>query len=271
MRTLHLILSLVCSGAILFADTASPLKSVELFSIEQISGDGKVEFKLNEQTEVIEFGKDKSHYGLGLVFTQKNLPDSYKKSIGNFQVIQIALGNRGTASSELIPQFGALTLKVSKIPTLRPIKIKIQDTQKADKQKEESGFIVFNSSQMKLNNDDQEKLKNTFFSESGEINLSPVGNAERILVKSEGKSLSFRRQMMSLSIQAEVGNPFNTGRGKLSGSVQFPVYWATEKGSENLVSELAQKSLDRNPEIIPPEEAPRTIASPDDSRRAPKR
>lgn len=271
MRKINLVLFVACFSSLFFAESPTPLKSVELFSIEQISGEGKVDFKLNDQTEVIEFGKDKSHYGLGLVFTQKNLPDTYKKSIGNFQVIQIALGNRGTASSELMPQFGALTLKVSKIPTLRSIKIKIQDTQKADKQKEESGFVVFNSSQMKFSNDEQEKLKNTFFSDSGEITLSPIGNMERVLVKSEGKSLSFRRQMMSLGIQAQVSSPFNTVKGKLSGTVQFPIYWAIEKESEKLVSELAQKSLDRNPEIIPPEQAPRTIASPDDSKPASNR
>ncbi|NDD03614.1 MAG: hypothetical protein EB078_01795, partial [Proteobacteria bacterium] len=214
------------------------LKTMEIFSVDQIAGEGQLDFKLGESNESIEFGKDKTHYGLGLVFTQNNLPESYQKMIGDYQVIQIALGNRGNIPADLQPQFGSITIKVKKIPTLRPIRINIQDIQKADKEKRESAFFVFNSSQTKISTDDQEKLKATFFSETGVITLSPIGSAEKVTVKSEGKNLPFKKQMMKLMVNGQVGNPFTTVKGSLLGTVQFPIYWAAETESQELVSGL---------------------------------
>jgi len=245
------------------AEVSLPLKNSGFFSIEDLPGEGKIEFKIGEQTEVVELGKDKTQYGMGIVFSQKNLPESFNRGLGKLQLIQIALGNRGKQPGDSVTQFGAFMLRTDRIPTNTMIKLPLLDSGKADREPVPGGFIIFNSSQFKMGIEDQEKLKTTFFSERGEITLVPSGTAESLMIRKEGyKKLPFKRQMMDLIVEAQLGTPFSSEKGTLKGTVKFPLYWPSGEDADSFVSKLAQESLERHPEIGPEGEATRGLASP---------
>ena len=246
-----------------FADASLPSVSKSLFSLENLPGKGSLNFVLGQQNENLEFGKDKSFYTLALVFERKNLPASVAKTITKHQVIQIALGNRVDAQTDRLAQFGAMTLKVREVPKTESISLKCQDLSKADKSQSESAFIIFNSSQTKLSVEDQDKLKNTVFSESGQVKITPIGTPEKILVKHQGKNLAFKRQLMSLTIDSNLSTPFSSERGSLKGTVEVPFFWPSGSESNRLVAELAKESLEKESDIFPPLQAPRTLASPE--------
>lgn len=250
-------------NTLLIAEIPVLSKSNSLFSIENISSEGKLEFKIGQQNELIEYGKDKPHYGIGMVFLQKNLPESFLKDLGKHELIQIALGNKGN-TGELVTQYGAITLRLPKIPTQGKITLKFQDVSKPDKSRNESAFLIFNSSQMKFSMDDQEKLKNTFFTNSGELTLSPLGSAQTVSIKNKGTKLAFRKQTVRIEIKANLGTPFTSDKASLSGNVEIPLYSPASEEADAFISELAETSLERNPEISPPLESPRTLASPEE-------
>lgn len=253
-----------------FSEVPLPGQSGNFFSIEDLDNSGQLEFKMGDKVETLEFGKGKAHYGMGLVFSRKNLPRSFVKTIGKNEILQIAFGNRNTASPDLITQFGSLSLKLEELPSQAMLKLSFQDTSKADKDQGPSAFLILNSPQMTFSQEDQEKLKTTVFSESGEISLTPKDAIEKISISNAGKRLSFRRRSISLDIDAKVGTPFSGSKGSLKGTLQIPVFWPHGTEADAFVAELAETSLDKNPEISPPKIAPRTLASPEESLK-PKR
>jgi hypothetical protein len=237
-------------------------KTNNLFSIENLTSEGKLEFKIGQQTELIEYGKDKPHYGIGMVFLRKNLPDSFTKDLGKNEIIQIALGNKGN-TGELITQYGAITLRLAQISKQNKMTFTFQDVSKPDKSRTESAFIMFNSSQMKFSSDDQEKLKNTFFSSSGELTLTPVGTSQAVFIKNKGTKLPFQKQTIQLDIKAALATPFTSEKASLTGTVEMALYSPSGEEADDFIAELAENSLEKNPEISPPTEAPRTLASPE--------
>jgi len=254
----------------IFAEVPLPGQSSPFISIETLENSGQLEFKVGEKTETFEFGKGKPHYAMGLVFSRKNLPTSFAKSIGQNQMIQIALGNRNTSAPDLITQFGSLTLKIEELPSDNALKLPFQDTSKADKDQGQSAFLILNSSQMTFSQEDQEKLKSTYFSESGEISVTSTKAVEKISLPNTGKKLSFKRKNISFNIDAKLATPFSGEKGSLKGTVQIPVFSPQGAEADAFVAELAETSLDKNPEISPPKEAPRTLASPEETLK-PKR
>jgi hypothetical protein len=254
----------------IFAEVPLPGQSSSFISIETLENSGQLEFKVGEKTEIFEFGKGKPHYAMGLVFSRKNLPSSFAKSIGQNQIVQIALGNRSTSAPDLITQFGSLTLKIEELPSSDVLKIAFQDTSKAEKDQGQSAFLILNSSQMTFSQEDQEKLKSTHFSETGEVTVTPSKTVEKVSLPNGTKKLSFKRKNLSLNIDAKLGTPFSGEKGSLKGTVQIPVFWPQGTEADAFVAELAESSLDKNPEISPPKEAPRTLASPEETLK-PKR
>jgi hypothetical protein len=267
-KLLFFILVLAFQG--IFAGVPLPGQASGFISIETLENSGQLEFKVGEKTELFEFGKGKPHYAMGLVFSRKNLPSSFANSIGKNQIIQIALGNRNATAPDLITQFGSLTLKIEDFPGTDALKVTFQDTSKAEKDQGQSAFLILNSSQMTFSQEDQEKLKSTYFSESGEIVVTPSNAVEKISLPNGTKKLSFKRKNFSLTLDAKLGTPFSGGKGSVKGTFQIPVFWPHGTEADAFVSELAESSLDKNPEISPPKEAPRTLASPEETLK-PKR
>jgi len=263
-------LILVLAFQRIFAGVPLPGQSAKFPSIDNIENSGQLQLKVGDKTETFEFEKDKPHYAMGLVFSRKNLPSSFAKTIEKNQIIQIALGNRNASAPDLITQFGALTLKIEQVPSSSPVKLTFQDTSKADKDLGQSAFLILNSSQMTFSQEDQEKLKSTQFSESGEILITPANTVEKISLPNAGKKLSFKRRNLTLAIDAKLGTPLSGEKGTLKGTVQIPVFWPNGDEAEAFVAELAETSLDKNPEISPPKESPRTLASPEETLK-PKR
>lgn len=264
MKKLKLLIFFLLAQNI-FCEVPLSGQSGSFISIEELDNSGELEFKMGEKTEKLEFGKGKAHYGMGLVFSRDNLPASFLKTIGKNQIIQIALGNRNGSVPDLITQFGALTLKVEEVPSSTVLRIPFQDTSKADKDPGQSAFLILNSSQMTFALEDQEKLKSTTFSESGEIQLTPSEKVEKISIPNAGKRFSFKQRMLKLNIDSKVGTPFSGEKGTLKGSIQIPIFWPQGTEANAFVAELAEASLEKNPEITPPKEAPRTLASPEET------
>ena len=71
---------------------------------------------------------------------------------------------------------------------------------------------------------DEEKLKGTYFAQSGTITATTVGISTKMLIRSQGKSLSFRKQSLRLIIDAKLVTPFNTQETSLSGAIEIPIY-----------------------------------------------
>ena len=245
-----------------FCEVPLPGKSAGFISVDNLENNGQLEFKMGEKTEVLEFGKDKAQYGMGLFFSRSNLPPTFLKSINNNQILQITFGNRNTSAPDLVTQFGALTVKLDQLPSVTALKMPFQDTTIADKDTGQSAFVILNSSEMRFSQEDQEKLKTTHFSESGELTLTPSDKVEKVSIPVGGKKMAFRRGAFTLSIDAKMGTPFSNEKGTLKGSIEIPVFWPNGTEANAFVAELAETSLDKNPEISPPKEAPRTLASP---------
>jgi hypothetical protein len=253
-----------------FAEVPLPGQSSNFISIETLENSGQLEFKVGEKTETFEFAKGKPHYAMGLVFSRKNLPSSFAKTIGKNQIIQFAFGNRNASAPDLITQFGSLTLRIEEFPTSKALKLPFQDITKADKDQGQSAFLILNSSQMTFSQEDQEKLKSTHFSESGEVGVTPSTTSDKISIPNSGKKLSFKRRNLTLTIDAKLGTPFSGEKGTLKGTLQIPVFSPQGSEADAFVAELAETSLDTNPEISPPKEAPRSLASPEETLK-PKR
>ncbi|MFM8268815.1 MAG: hypothetical protein ACKN9V_01390 [Pseudomonadota bacterium] len=248
-----------------FGEVPLPGQSNGFISVDELENSGQLEFKLGEKTEKFEFGKGKPHYAMGLLFSRKNLPDSFVKTIGTNQILQIAFGNRIDSAPDLITQFGSLTLKIEELPSSTPVKVPFQDMTKADKDLGQSAFLIMNSSQMRFSLDDQEKLKTTLFSESGELGLTTIEKAQKISLPNTGKRLSFKRSTVAITVDATIGTPFSGTKGSLKGIIQIPVFWPQGTEANAFVADLAETSLDKNPEISPPKTAPRTLASPEET------
>lgn len=247
-----------------FGEVPVPGNSSGFISVADLENSGRLELKMGEKTETLEFGKDKPAYAMGLFFSKNNLPRAFAKTMGDNQILQIAFGNRNTSAPDLITQFGALTLKLEALPTTTALAIPFQDTSKPDKDPGASAFLILNSNQMRFSQEDQEKLKTTHFSESGELTLRPVDKPQKTLIPISGKRLSFKRGTFSLTIDTKMGSPFTNDKGSIKGSIELPVYLPQSDEANSFISELAETSLDKNPEISPPKQAPRTLASPEE-------
>ena len=250
------------------SEMAIPGLNQNFFSLDELPSDGKIEIKVGDKTESLELGKNKSQYAMGLFFSKKHLPEKFFKSLGDRQALQIAFGNRGSSSGEFMSQFGSLHIKLNRFPTATPSRIKMHDTLQHKREKSDSAFLIFNSSQSRFTAEEQEKLKTTFFSESGDITLNTSEAPQSVWVKHDGQRLAFKRQLLQVTLVATLGTPFNHEKGQVTGTFKTPVYWPASPEASAWMNKLTQSQLERAPEITPPEQAPRSLASPEDPQRA---
>lgn len=253
-----------------FSEMAIPGLNQNFFSLDELPSDGKIEIKMGDKTESLDLGKNQSQYAMGLFFSRKHLPEKFFKSLGDRQALQIAFGNRGSSSGELMSQFGSLHIKLSRFPTATPTRIKMHDTLQYKKEKSDSAFLIVNSSQSRFTAEEQEKLKTTFFSESGDITLTTSDAPQSVWVKHDGQRLAFKRQLLQVTLVATLGTPFNNEKGQVTGTFKSPVYWPASAEASAWMKKLTQTQLERAPEITPLEQAPRSLASPEDPQKTKK-
>lgn len=233
---------------------------------DSLESEGKLEFSLSQSKETLEFGKLQSAFGMGLIFFSKNLPKNFSKSIGNQSIIQISLGNRNPSENQ-ITQFGSLSIKTSALRLKKPLEVLFQDINQKNAPQRESVFLVINPSRTIKGSTDTEKLQGTFFSEQGKLQVSPKGKIKIASFKVEGQYLRFRKQTMTLVLDAKLGSPFSDDKGQIKGSIDIPFFWPAEPAADKWIKKIAQNSLEVFPEISPSARPKRVLASPQDSKK----
>lgn len=234
--------------------TPSTLKLADFFSSEKNPGKGSLFYSQSAtQTETISFGEETGHYLMGLVFSSDTLPESMRAEFKNKEVIQLAFGTAPKTAGTRVPQFGAMTLTVSKgARTLRSIPLRIPAV--AEAPLPESGFLLFTSPQMQAQISDEEKLRGSFFAKGGAVTLSASTTAKPIPVVVEGRRVSFKIQAMRLDLQADLGTPFNSEEHHVRGKVEFPLYYPDGAAAKNILRQLAEASFNAKTAIRIPEE-----------------
>jgi len=112
-------------------------------------------------------------------------------------------------------------------------------------------LLLFSSPSLKTSQSDEDKLRNTYFAQSGVITVTPLKIPEPVDVKAEGKRLKFRRQLMKLEFNATLVTPFSTIQNDLKGFAEFLVYWPSGKSAKTFAKRIATESLASSTTTIP--------------------
>jgi hypothetical protein len=234
-------LFLAASAPLLAEEVPRPPGSLELTDIFNVVSDPG-EGTLMYVKQKIPFGVEGGHYGVGMIFPGKSLPDPYRADFANFFILQLALGTLKDRLEGRIPQFGAATLILKKIPTG---KTKLNFVLPSGKEKNlaASALLLFSSPSLKADATDELKLRESHFATGGILIVSPVGEKSSVLLKSAGQSVQYWKQKMSFDFAGRLATPFGNEVRDLSGKIEIPVYWPKSKGAEELAKRLAEQSL----------------------------
>lgn len=239
MRTLLaslFILGSTCAHAI------TPVKVGELFSNEKNPGLGKLVYTSGEKTETIEFGGDSGHFGMGLVFTNKVLPESVIKDLKGDEIVQIVMGTQRGKIKLQVPQFSSATL-ISRGISSTHNSYKLTVPSGSGEQDPAIALLLFTSPQTASEQSDEDKLKSTFFAQSGRLTVVPKGRRELLSVRYQGKNINFNVQTLSVTVDAHLVTPFNSLENTLKGEIEFPVYSPKGKAAEDMLRKIAADSL----------------------------
>ena len=213
----------------------------DFFTPDREPGDGRLAYKEGSKTEGIEFGAQGGHYGMGVIFRGSELPAPYSKDFQNSSIIQIAFGTLKTKLLSQVPQFGSATLIVNEIPKTRTKYRLVVPTNK-DASLKEMALLLFTSPSAPADQSDEEKLKGTFFAQSGTITASTVGISTKVVIRSQGKSLSFRKQSLRLIVEAKLATPFNTQETDLRAPSSSPSIGPSARRQKRSPGELPPKA-----------------------------
>lgn len=217
---------------------------IEVFNVEQLPGTGTLTYKSGDKVEEIKLGADMGLYALGMIFEGSNFPEQYAKDFRNTQVIQIAMGTMRSRLQGQVPQFGVVSLITKKIPASKAKFPFFAPTGNNGPSPEEMAFLLFTSPTTPNERTDEEKLKGTYFSQSGTLTVTPKGPSRLLEVKSQGKRMTFKLRMMKMDFDASMVTPFNAQPSTIKGSIEFPVYAAKGKEAELVVQRMASDSLE---------------------------
>ncbi len=220
----------------------TPVKLNEVFSVEKTPGSGKLTYTQGEKTETIELGGESGHYAMGLVFRSDLLPESVAKDFQAEDIIQVAIGTQRGKVQFQVPQFAAVTL-LTKGGYNKKTVYKLSVPNGTPNTEPAIGLLLFTSPQTPTEQSDEEKLKRTYFAQSGKFVATPKGKPELLSVRYQGKTLNFRKFTYSARIEAQLVTPFNSQENSLKGDIEFPVYTAKGKAAEGLIRKIAGESL----------------------------
>jgi len=220
----------------------TPVKLNDVFSVDKTPGTGKLVYSQGDKTETIELGTESGHYSMGLVFKNSLLPESVTKDLKGDEVVQIVLGTQKGKVQFQIPQFGSATLISRGIDSLRNT-YKLTIPNGAPNQDPAIALLLFTSPQTPTEQSDEEKLKGTFFAQSGKLIITPAGKSDTLSVRYQGKMLNFKKQNFTVKLDAALVTPFNSSENSLKGEITFPIYTAKGKAAEALIRKIAGDSL----------------------------
>lgn len=238
--------------ALLSPRLSPALELGQLFSVETRPGRGTLIYRQGAKSEKVELGAAAGHYGMGVVFRGSLLPTPYSQDYGNARILQIALGTLKANLQAQVPQFGSLTLIMKEIPKQRTV-LKLLIPSGKDASLKELGLLLFTSPSTPSEQGDEDKLKGTYFAQSGTIALTPLGSAEKLEVRSQGRIVGFKSQTVRLEIDALLATPFTTQETTLKGSIELPLYWPVGKEAKAMTRRIAADSLGTAPALPGPE------------------
>jgi hypothetical protein len=218
-----------------------PLSLVDSFSSEKNPGKGTLTYKRVDQNEVIDLGAESGVFGFGLVFRSSVMPEQFIREYGPIDVIQFAFGNLPSKASGRIPEFGTMAVFSRNKPSeWKPYPLAVGGQRQPG---QEFGIILFTSPKALAARSDEERLRDSFFSKSGQVRLKSSGSTHGLDVDAQGKKVSFKAQAMKLELDAELSTPFNAQKHQISGAVEVPVYWPESPAALSWMRKIALQSL----------------------------
>lgn len=205
-------------------------------------GKGKLTFKHGGQSQPLELGGNDGFYGMGMIFHASSLPRAFEEEFAGKHVLQLTLGRTLEKAVDKVVHFGTIALIFDKLPTKKlTLKAVLPDARR--NRIEPGALITFLSPLTPKDRSDEQKLKESFFSQNGTVSLTPLKKPESIDVKHQGSKLAFKSQRFKVEMNTVLSTPFNTEAADLGGNFELPVYWPDGKVSEMWVRRVASQSL----------------------------
>jgi len=219
-----------------------PPETIDLFAGEVHPGTGTLVYRQGAKVELIELGAQSGHYGLGIVFHSSALPEAFQKEFQNTHIIQIVLGTMTSKLQEQVPEFGGISLITKKIPSHPQIfNTKLRTAASSDILN--LGLMLVTSPSTPREQVDEQKLKSTYFAQSGTIILTPLETFRPIQTDNAGTIIKFRTQTVRLEFNNELATPFSGEKAELQGKLEIPLYWPDGKPAELFAKKIANRSL----------------------------
>ncbi len=246
------------SAAATAPDPAPQLRLVEIFSVEQNPGAGTLEYQSGKDApEKIVFGAGSGIYALAMAFNGNSLPDQYGKNFKKDTIIQMALGTLKSKLEGQVPQFSAATLIGPGLPTSNARYPVIVPQEGKSNLLKTMALVLFTLPNTPNELNDEQKLRTTFFAQSGYLELQMNGAAKVVDVQAQGKNLRFKMYPLEMAVNVTLGTPFSAQAATLKGKIQFPLYTPHGKPAQEFTQRIAGESLEGT---IKP--AGRDVASP---------
>lgn len=233
------------SAAATAPDPQPSLKLVEIFSVEQNPGAGALEYQSGKDpAEKITFGAGSGLYALAMAFNGNSLPDQYGKNFKKDTIIQMALGTLKSKLESQVPQFSAATLIGPGLPTSSARYPVIIPREGKSNLMKTMALLLFTLPNTPNELNDEQKLRSTFFAQSGYLELQMKGAAKVVDVQAQGKSLRFKMYPLEMAVNVTLGTPFSATAATLKGKIQFPLYTPHGKSAQEFTQRIAGESLE---------------------------
>ena len=236
--TIWLALALLASPC--FADGVSHL--IDVLSVEQITGQGTLEYTQGANAEKITLGDPAGRYGYGMIFNGSMLPASVVSKFHHKHVLQFALGTVRAKVGKQVSQFASIAILTSHLPVKKTLYRLVVPTGK-ESPLSEMALMMFMAPEAMAQTSDEEKLRSTYFADTGSLSLEPQGEAKAVQVPTENGKLDFMMRMMKMRIETTLITPFNAQENVLDGEITVPLYWPKSKEAEHFMDSIAHESL----------------------------
>lgn len=213
-----------------------------LFSPEKSPGSGSLTLTLGDKIDTFELGAKSGLFANGLVLHSSALPTGMKEEFSNSHFIQIAMGTLGSHVQHQLPQFGAITLISKKIPSHVRV-FEISRFEKKSKSNDGRAMLMFSPPTTSADQDDEQRLKSTFFAQSGKIIVTPLGSPQVVSIQGESETFSFKTQKMRFEFRCDMANPFNPTKSSLAGSTEISIYWPNGPKAAAFVARISSKTI----------------------------
>lgn len=229
-----------------FASPTPPDALAELFGIRLNPTVGELSFQTGSKTEKITFGTSTGFYAIGFAFPAELMPEPYQSRYRGSEAISVLLGN--ATPGEKVAQFGSLILFTQSARINAELRVPAH----SDPHSTRAALIRFLSPASAANQNDEDRLKSTFFASEGTAKLIP-GIVTSMAVAFSDRRLRFKKGRIRIEMDTKMATPFNPLSGNLKGRLDLAVFSPDADESRRLLKEALFDSL-RSP--LTPENIP---------------